>query len=218
MKEQPPRGRNLPTPKVRIPKRSSSSSTPSRSPEKASTTSNRPTGSPATRSRQKAPITYATSTGLKTSRGEISYRAFSIILVLIVLAAFLVSPVKQLLQQEQSNRRMLAQIEAEKEKQAELKEMLARWDDPDYVAAQARERLGYLRPGQTQYVVIDPDSKFLNQKTVEAPFQGPVRPWFLTLSESIAAAGASPKLTTVTTPTPEPQPANSTPEAKPSPE
>ena len=29
-------------------------------------------------------------------------------------------------------------------------------DDPTYIASQARERLGYAKPGETQYAVVGP--------------------------------------------------------------
>jgi hypothetical protein len=33
---------------------------------------------------------------------------------------------------------------------------LKRWDDPAFIQAQARARLGYVKPGETAYRVIDP--------------------------------------------------------------
>ncbi len=38
---------------------------------------------------------------------------------------------------------------------ADLQSQLARWDDPAYVKAQARERLGWVMPGETGYRVVD---------------------------------------------------------------
>jgi len=39
---------------------------------------------------------------------------------------------------------------------ADLEREKKRWDDPAYVKAQARERLHFVMPGETQYVVVDP--------------------------------------------------------------
>ena len=36
---------------------------------------------------------------------------------------------------------------------------MRRWDDPDYVRTQARERLGWVVPGETGYRVVDADGK-----------------------------------------------------------
>lgn len=42
---------------------------------------------------------------------------------------------------------------------SELEAELARWSDPAYVKAQARERLGWVLPGETGYRVVDDDGK-----------------------------------------------------------
>jgi len=42
---------------------------------------------------------------------------------------------------------------------ADLESELARWKDPEYVKAQARERLGWVMPGETGYRVVGADGK-----------------------------------------------------------
>lgn len=45
-----------------------------------------------------------------------------------------------------------------RDRQAQISDLqteLARWDDPAYVKAQARERLGWVLPGETGYRVVD---------------------------------------------------------------
>ncbi len=44
---------------------------------------------------------------------------------------------------------------------ATLQDELKRWDDPDYVRAQARSQLGWVVPGETGYRVIGKDGKVL---------------------------------------------------------
>ncbi|MBV7364199.1 septum formation initiator family protein [Actinomycetaceae bacterium TAE3-ERU4] len=131
---------------------------------------------------------------VRFTNGELSYRVLALLLLIVVFGSFLASPIKQLLDQEQANRRTMAQIEAEKKRQQDLKERLARWDDPDYVAAQARERLGYLKPGQTQYVIVDPEAKFIKPSETSPALEGPRRPWFMVMNDSLAAAGSVPAL------------------------
>lgn len=41
----------------------------------------------------------------------------------------------------------------------ELEQQINRWDDPAYVEQQARERYGWVMPGETAYRVIGPDGK-----------------------------------------------------------
>ena len=50
----------------------------------------------------------------------------------------------------------IAQREASIEK---LQDEIKRWEDPEYVKAQARSRLGWVVPGEVGYRVIGPDGK-----------------------------------------------------------
>lgn len=55
-----------------------------------------------------------------------------------------------------------AQIDERTARVAELQGELARWDDPAYVKAQARARLGWVMPGDTGYRVIGADGDVLS--------------------------------------------------------
>jgi hypothetical protein len=75
----------------------------------------------------------------------------------------------------------------------DLQGQVARWNDPAYVIAQARDRLIYVLPGETPYRVVDPE--FVPEPSApaaDAPAKAtePVRPWFATLWSSIERAGA----------------------------
>lgn len=71
---------------------------------------------------------------------------------------------------------------------AELEAELARWDDSAYIAAQARERLSYVMPGETPYRVIDPETA-MGALPPEAEPDGPaIRdgvPWYAVVWKSI---------------------------------
>ncbi len=82
-------------------------------------------------------------------------RALVLALVLVVLAIsyagslrIYVSGAHDLAVAEQEIRDRQAQI-------SDLQAELARWDDPAYVKAQARDRLGWVLPGETGYRVVD---------------------------------------------------------------
>lgn len=92
--------------------------------------------------------------GLKFTR-----RALVLALVLVVLAISYAGSLRiyfgqahDLAVAEQEIRDRQAQI-------ADLQAELARWDDPAYVKAQARERLGWVLPGETGYRVVDDNGK-----------------------------------------------------------
>ncbi|MFV0633803.1 septum formation initiator family protein [Demequina sp.] len=83
----------------------------------------------------------------------------AVLLVVVGLAFALVAPsVRAYMDQEamlESLRTEAADARAEVE---DLEANVARWDDPAYVVAQARERLAYVLPGETPFRVIDPET------------------------------------------------------------
>ena len=72
-----------------------------------------------------------------------------------------------------------------------------RWHDPAYVQAQARERFGYLMPGETSYVVLGEDGKPLESRTsLTDPSTVNERTptaWWTNEWKSIELAGVPPK-------------------------
>ncbi len=69
---------------------------------------------------------------------------------------------------------------------------MARWDRPDYVRTQARERLGWVVPGETGYKVVDANGKPLGggaEITADTPEpQKPQDAWWAKLWGSVEAA------------------------------
>ena len=74
--------------------------------------------------------------------------------IVIMLGLSLVPIGLQWVQQEQEYRAVSAEVEAAKAHNADLQATLEKWDDPDYIARQARRRLGFVRPGEAQYTVV----------------------------------------------------------------
>jgi cell division protein FtsB len=71
-----------------------------------------------------------------------------------------------------------------------------RWDDPDYVKAQARERLNFRMPGEKAFVVIDDRIKVpVSASPTDAiarQVEGSDEVWFTRLWDSIEIAGGTP--------------------------
>ncbi|MER7275412.1 septum formation initiator family protein [Dactylosporangium sp. NPDC000244] len=115
-------------------------------------------------------------------------RAVVLSLVLLVLLLAYAYPVRVYLAQQ-------AEIEALEESQqrqsvkvAEMQARAKKWDDPEYVISQARQRLHMVLPGEKPYVVVDPAN---NQATDPAELPGapkPPRPWYDKLWSSVEAA------------------------------
>jgi cell division protein FtsB len=82
-------------------------------------------------------------------------RALVLALVLVVLAISYAGSLRIYFAQA----RDLAVAEQEiRDRQTQISDLQAeldRWDDPAYVKAQARERLGWVLPGETGYRVVD---------------------------------------------------------------
>lgn len=93
----------------------------------------------------------------KPSRGRLTGRAGVLALALCAVMVTVAYPLRQYLAQrsqingvEQQNSVIQRQVTA-------LQNELAKWSDPAYVAIQARQRLHYVRPGETGFLVPNPN-------------------------------------------------------------
>jgi hypothetical protein len=85
-----------------------------------------------------------------------------------------------------------AEIAERQQRISDLQGELARWNDEAYVRTQARNRLGWVVPGETGYTVVDSDGNPLGggaKITAEAaPEQQPPDSWWSRLWGSLEAA------------------------------
>lgn len=131
----------------------------------------------------------------------LSVRAIVLGVVLLLGFTLLFPTIRAYLGQRAELEALAAQVaRAEQEEQA-LERELDRWEDPAFVAAQARERLRYVLPGETAYRVIDPEVVVEEDADLAAPTpqagpalpnDGEVNPWYATVWESLEIAGAAP--------------------------
>lgn len=71
-----------------------------------------------------------------------------------------------------------------------LTAQIARWDDPAFVVAQARERLAYVFPGETPFRVVDPEYVTAAPANPDASAdQAAQGPWFTALWNSVTEVG-----------------------------
>ena len=123
----------------------------------------------------------------------------SIVLFVVAMLAFvlLFPTVRAYFAQAAELQAMRQQVEDAKARNDELRYELGRWDDEAYVAAQARERLAYVYPGEVALRVLDPESvvENVNPDTGKGVTEGPVdvgfatTPWYATLWNSFEVAG-----------------------------
>jgi cell division protein FtsB len=122
------------------------------------------------------------------------------VLGVVLLAGFslLFPTVRAYLGQRAELDALAADVAASEQRAENLRAELDRWDDPAYVAAQARQRLSYVMPGETSYRVIDPeivqDEAPAEDPTGDAtgprvPTGADVAPWYTSVWESVRIAG-----------------------------
>jgi len=114
-------------------------------------------------------------------------------LAVVCLLAFVVvfTSLRAYLSQQAQYDAVVAKIKEASDTSTALENELAQWKDDTYVRAQVRERLGYVMPGDTSYVVVGADS-VEQSDTGEGAAQGSQDvPWYQTLKESSQAAGQS---------------------------
>jgi cell division protein FtsB len=81
---------------------------------------------------------------------------FALSMLGLVVAALLVlaAPLKTLIEQRQQIAQLEASLAEAQDAVDDLNEEVARWEDPAYIEAQARERLYYVLPGDVSYLVV----------------------------------------------------------------
>jgi len=90
----------------------------------------------------------------KFRRPSINGRLVVMLSAFIILILMLASPIRDLVAQRARIEALKIQVQ-QSEKQVELlREVQAKWNDPNFVAAQARARLHYVMPGEIVFSVI----------------------------------------------------------------
>jgi cell division protein FtsB len=127
-------------------------------------------------------------------RSNLTGRAAVLALVVCLLAISLAYPLREYLSQRSDINDYRAKVSAQEARVAELRAQHERWKDKAYVEAQARERLHYVMPGETSYVVLEADEAPAQDGVVKAEAPAAARsPWFTDLWNSVEAAGGNPK-------------------------
>lgn len=90
------------------------------------------------------------------SRTRLTGRAGILALALCAVMVTVAYPLRQYFAQRSQISGVEQQNSVIQQQVAALQSELARWTDPAYVAIQARERLHYVRPGETGYLVPNP--------------------------------------------------------------
>jgi cell division protein FtsB len=119
-------------------------------------------------------------------RGRFTGRAVILALVLIALILAYAYPLRTYLGERAQIRQLHSSQAAQRQRIDALRHQRAKWNDPDYVAAQARERLMLVKPGDLAYQVSDePTGGTATKGSGRASTRGP---WYGKLWSSVRAA------------------------------
>jgi cell division protein FtsB len=128
--------------------------------------------------------------GLK-KRG-LSNRALIVGIVLFVVAITLAPPIQNYFTQRAQINALKTQISDNQAMLDKAADELAQWDDPEFVASQARARLHFVFPGERQYIVVGNEEIENNDQQTKVSGQLPVGiPWYSRLISSITSTNAS---------------------------
>lgn len=146
-------------------------------------------------------ITLAAERRSELRVGFTARRAVILAAVVCVLTLTVAGPVRTFFAQH-AELKQQAKVEANLRRQiAELKKQKANLADPAYIKARARERLGFVMPGETPYQVQLPPGVQVPAQPGEQPATTPGGdPWYTALWRTIADTPHGPP--------PAPEPAN----------
>ncbi len=127
-------------------------------------------------------------------RPRFTSRATVLVLVLCSLVAILAYPTRQFISQRSQISAQRAKAEQVRQQVEDLRREKTRWQDPEFVKAQARARLHYAMPGETPFISVEPAAAGTSSPGAAAGPTGQVRaakPWYASVWDSVDAADAA---------------------------
>jgi len=132
--------------------------------------------------------------GLRIHGVRVTRRALILVVVLVIVALSYASTLRVYVQQQHDLAVANQQVADESARLASLQSQLASWNDPAYVEAQARDRLGWVMPGDTGYRVVDDNGKPVGGGAIDSQLTpaatGPATAWWDRLWGSVETADA----------------------------
>ena len=133
--------------------------------------------------------TGATKRTVATRPKAFTGRATVLVVVLVTLALAYTYPVRVYLAQESQIAKMAAAQAAQREVIADKAEEVAKWQDPEYVRIQARDRLFYVLPGEVPLLIMNDPEGAARDAGQAPPAAAPDR-WYDTLWSSVEKANS----------------------------
>jgi cell division protein FtsB len=125
---------------------------------------------------------------------SISGRSLAFATTLLILAITLAPPTQRYFAQRAQINSYKAQIAGANSTLRQAQDELLKWNDPAYVAQQARTRLHYVFPGERQYAVIGAGKQPGQDQAPAAPVANQIPigiPWYAQVISSITATNVN---------------------------
>ena len=125
---------------------------------------------------------------------SISGRSLAFATTLLILAITLAPPTQRYFAQCAQINSYKAQIAGANATLKQAQDELLKWNDPAYVAQQARTRLHYVFPGERQYAVIGAGKQPGQDQAPAAPVANQIPigiPWYAQVISSITATNVN---------------------------
>ncbi|MET7387987.1 septum formation initiator family protein [Streptomyces sp. NPDC005529] len=136
---------------------------------------------------QTAARVYRSQTKRQARRSRLTGRAALLALVLCSLIVALAYPMRQYVSQRAEVADLEHRQEQARQRVEQLRDLKARWQDDAYAEQQIRQRLHYVMPGETGYVVVDPDAA----KQARAGQGAADRPWYTNVWDGVDKSDAA---------------------------
>jgi cell division protein FtsB len=136
---------------------------------------------------QTAARVYRSQTKRQARRSRLTGRAALLALVLCSLIVALAYPIRQYVSQRAEVADLQRQQEQARQRVEQLRDLKARWQDDAYAEQQIRERLHYVMPGETGFVVVDPGAA----RQSRADQGAADRPWYSNVWDGVDKSDAS---------------------------
>ncbi|MEV0976689.1 septum formation initiator family protein [Streptomyces sp. NPDC049915] len=136
---------------------------------------------------QTAARVYRSQTKRQARRSRLTGRAALLALVVCSLIVALAYPMRQYVSQRAEIADLQRQKQQARQRVEQLRDLKARWQDDSFAAQQIRQRLHYVMPGETGYVVVDPDAA----KQAHTELGSADRPWYSNVWDGVDKADAS---------------------------
>ncbi|GHD34230.1 FtsB family cell division protein [Streptomyces galbus] len=136
---------------------------------------------------QTAARVYRSQTRRQARRSRLTSRAALLALVLCSLVVALAYPMRQYVSQRADIADLKREKQQARQRVEQLRDLKARWQDDAYAEQQIRLRLHYVMPGETGFVVVDPEAA----RQSRADLGAADRPWYSNVWDGVDKSDAS---------------------------